>query len=332
MASITTIADELGISPSTVSRALQRPQMVSAKTRHAVLQAAKKQGYLDKLNKDKGNSPVEPLIGVLVADLSNSFSGLIVKSIQDQAYLRNYSVVVGCTYEQPALEKQILKQWEALDLKGIVAMPSQGFCEAYGSLNSDIPLVLVDRTMAQLNCDSVIVDDCEGMEQIIEHLLSLSHENIVLLSGNRSVYTFKERAQAALAYANVKVIDINAVKYEELYMGAFEQTSILMLRPKSLRPTALIGANNAITAGILYALNLKGIKVADDISVVSYGDSEWCRFYPTPVTSIRQPIEEMATTAANLLFDRINGNLDEFKQVKLAPMLLARASTALLTK
>ena len=109
MASITTIADELGISPSTVSRALQRPQMVSVKTRHAVLQTAKKQGYLDKLNKDKGRPALEPLIGVLVADLSNSFSDLIVKSVQDQAYLRNYSVVVGCTYEQPAFEKQILK-------------------------------------------------------------------------------------------------------------------------------------------------------------------------------------------------------------------------------
>ena len=330
MASITTIAKSLGISPSTVSRALQKPQMVSAKTRHLVLQTAKEQGYLNKLTKGSYSlhNP-SALIGILVADLTNSFSNMIVKTVQDFAYSRNYSVVVGCTYEQSALEAQLLKQWDCLNLKGIVAMPSQSFAATYRSFDSNIPVVMVDRTLPELSCDSVVVNNKGGMEQILDHLTALGHKKIVVLSGSRKVYTFSERAEAAQNYANdIEVIDINAVEFDELYMGAFEQTSILLMRHGGNRPTAIVGANNAITAGILYALNLKGIKIPDAVSVVAYGDSKWGRFYPTPVTSLRQPVEEMATVAVRLLFERINGKTGDFEHICLEPMLLTRASTA----
>ena len=329
MANITTIAKSLGVSPSTVSRALQKPQMVSAKTRHLVLHAAKEQGYLNKLAKDSYSLQTpSSLIGILVADLTNSFSNMIVKTVQDFAYSKNYSVVVGCTYEQNALETQLLKQWDCLNLKGIVVMPSQGFAVTYKSFDSGIPLVTVDRALADLSCDSVVVNNKGGMEQILDHLTALGHKKIVVLSGSRKVYTFSERADAAQNYSDdIEVIDINAVEFDELYMGAFEQTSILLMRHGGNRPTAIVGANNAITAGILYALNLKGIKVPDVISVVAYGDSKWGRFYPTPVTSLRQPVEEMGTIAARLLFERINGKTGDFEHICLEPMLLTRAST-----
>ena len=181
----------------------------------------------------------------------------------------------------------------------------------------------------ELSCDSVVVNNKGGMEQILDHLTALGHKKIVVLSGSRKVYTFSERAEAAQNYANdIEVIDINAVEFDELYMGAFEQTSILLMRRDGSRPTAIVGANNAITAGILYALNLKGIKIPDAVSVVAYGDSKWGRFYPTPVTSLRQPVEEMATVAARMLFERINGKTGDVEHICLEPMLLTRASTA----
>ena len=101
-----------------------------------------------------------------------------------------------------------------------------------------------------------------------------------------------------------------------------------MLRAKGSRPTAIIGANNAITSGILYALNLKGFKIPNDVSVVSYGDSNWCRFYPTPITSVCQPVEEMGRMAATMVLERINGSRDKVNNVCLKSMLLRRASTS----
>ena len=126
---------------------------------------------------------------------------------------------------------------------------------------------------------------------------------------------------------NPEIVELKAGSYEELFMGAFEQTNILMMRSAALKPTAIFGANNAITAGILYALSLKGCKVPDDVSVVSYGDSSWCRFYPTPITSIAQPVEEMGEMAAKMLLDQICAHTAP-KQVCLKSMLMARASVA----
>ena len=100
------------------------------------------------------------------------------------------------------------------------------------------------------------------------------------------------------------------------------------MRDRSRRPTAIVGANNAITAGIVYALNLKGIKIPDDVSVISYGDSRWCRFFNPPVTAIVQPVEQIGSIAANNLIKRITGENTKVEQVCLQSMLLTRASTA----
>ena len=328
MSSIVTIAKALGISPSTVSRALKRPDMVSGETRHKILQEAQAQNYFSDrgVNTEFGYNK---FIGILVADLTNSFSNTIVKVVQDFAYSHNYTPLIGCTYEQPSIENKILNQWDLLNLKGIVAMPLQSSAEAYQEVAQKIPLVLVDRQLDNVKCDTVIVNNRSGIRQALDHLTNLGHKNITLICGSNRIYTFNERAQAAHEYGNnINVTTINAVSYEELYMGAFEQVNMLMMSSGKNRPTALIGANNAITAGILYALNLKGIKIPGDISVLAYGDSHWGRFYPVPITSIRQPTEEMGEYAATILFERIHGKQEDFKNICLEPMLLPRVSTA----
>ena len=101
-----------------------------------------------------------------------------------------------------------------------------------------------------------------------------------------------------------------------------------MMKNKTLRPTAIVGANNAITAGILYALNLKDFKIPNDVSVVSYGDSDWCRFYPTPITSMCQPVDEMGREAASILLEKIKGKKGDPEKICLKSMLLRRASSS----
>lgn len=82
----------------------------------------------------------------------------------------------------------------------------------------------------------------------------------------------------------------------------------------------------------MYALSLKGLKIPADVSVIAYGDSEWCRFYPTPITSVCQPVEEMGRVAANLLLNRIEGKPLSQQKICLKSMLMRRASTANINK
>ena len=329
MVNISQIANSLGISASTVSRALKKPNMVSLETRQKVLLAAEKMGYLQKLRDDITVASSSRLIGVIVADLTNSFSNAIVKSVTDHLDSQNYAAIVGCSYEQHSIETKLLKQWSSLNLKGLIIMPTAKFSKTMSNCVIDMPVVMVDRHSDSLDYDSVIEDNRNGVIQAIEYLQELGHERIAFISGSRKVYTFEERCQGVLEInPDVEIQEIISDSYEELFVGAFEQTNILMLRSKSMRPTAIVGANNAITSGILYALNLKGFKIPNDVSVVSYGDSNWCRFYPTPITSVCQPVDEMGRIAASLLLERIRGSSEKTKNVCLKSMLLRRASTA----
>ena len=126
MSNILHIAEKLGIAPSTVSRALKKPEMVSLDTRRKVLQVAQELGYLQKL---RDNAAVvsgggNRLIGVIAADLTNAFSNQIVKSVHNYLNEHNYSVVLGSSYENSSAELKLLKQWASLQLSGLIVMPS----------------------------------------------------------------------------------------------------------------------------------------------------------------------------------------------------------------
>ena len=131
------IAKELGIAPSTVSRALKKPDLVSLDTRHKVLQMAEKLGYLQKLRDDATAATATNLIGVIVADLTNSFSNQIVKAVHDTLENSGYSAIVGCNYEQSSIENRLLKQWASLNLKGLIIMPTAKFSKTINSVDAN---------------------------------------------------------------------------------------------------------------------------------------------------------------------------------------------------
>ncbi len=324
--SIVTIAQKLGISPSTVSRALSRPEMVSEETRRRILDEAREQGYITGgKNAARENTR---MIGVLAADLSNTFSAEIVNAVQAAAAGHDFITVVGSSNEQLSTETRILKQWEELHLRGLIVMPAAGTSPIIPALAARMPVTLVDRDLPDVSCDKVLFDEKSGMEQCIEHLQSLGHERIVLLSGSQSVYTFRERAAHARSlYPGIEVVCCNAVNSEELYMGAFEQVNILLMRPARRIPTAIIAANTMIASGVMYALNLKNVELARGISLIYYGDATWMRFFNTPISAVRQPTAEMGERAAEEIFARIKDPQRAPEQILLSPMLMPRAST-----
>ncbi len=332
---ITVIADNLGISISTVSRALKDPEKVSLNTRQKVIAEAERLGYLKKISGIIKSPEKLKTVGIIVADLDNSFSNSIVKAAVNTLSERNYTALIATSYERADLERRILKQYLSLGLSGLIIMPSAGFMQNIENYSSDMPLVLIDRKNEKNSMSSIIENNIHGIEQALLHLSSLGHKNILMITGERKIYTFNERCKGVEQFlksrsrgCEVSISEIFATGYEELFLGAFEETNLMLLRERKNRPTALIGANNAITAGILYALNLKGVKVPEEMSVISYGDSDWCRFYPTPITALRQPVDEMGNRAATMIIDGIEHKGISHEVVCLESMLLKRASTA----
>lgn len=330
MATITDIAKELDISPSTVSRALKNPKMISIKTRNLVLKKAQELGYISKLRQDAFASQRSKTIGIIVADISNTFNNFLVKALMDVFSANDYSVILGTSYEDPLIENKLLRQWLDIGICGLVVMPTEKFTQSFLQTNLDIPVIQIDRCFDVDNADCVTEDNVYGASLAVDYLTSLNHKKIAFISGEQSVYTFSQRCKGALQSGKdkVEIISLSSKAYEDLYIGAFEKTNFLMMRDRSRRPTAIIGANIAITSGIVYALNLKGIKIPDEVSVISYGDSRWCRFFNPPVTAVVQPVEQIGSIAANNLIKRITGENSKVEQVCLQSMLLTRASTA----
>lgn len=199
------------------------------------------------------------LVGIIVSDLTNSFSNQILKALHDYLLENSCTALVGCSYEDPSREASILKQWLSLNLAGVIVMPTAKLSQTQKDNAITFPVVLVDRDKTrQLKCDCVIEDNQYGIKQTLDFLHKIGHQRIAIISGSSSVYTFNERITGAKnCTVKSEIIELKAQSYDELFVKAFETTNILTMRPKGQRTTAIIGANNAITSGILYALNLK---------------------------------------------------------------------------
>lgn len=315
MARITCIANELGISPATVSRALARPEMVAKGTRDRILAKAKELGI--EVTNNRGLGEGQNLLGVVVADLTNSFSAGVLKAITTLAENDGMQVLLGVTNENPITERKILADFNRYSLSGLIAMPT-------GS--PSVPpiecrnIVAVDRPFVNRETKCALINNHKVVKIAYDHLCQKGHKNIVYISGKSTLFTFRERLEAARVCENVEPIELDALEYIDLYTKAFEITNILLTR-HSNRPTAILTANNAITSGVAYALSLRNIQMPRDMSLVSIGDPEWCRFFPCPITTVKLPEDELGVTAYEML------RPCDQKVRLIEPMLLPRASS-----
>lgn len=319
MAKIVQIAQQLGVSAATVSRALSRPEMVAQTTRDRILQKAKELGVEIPTTSNR-ISDGHNMIGVIIADLANYFSAGILKMISLLAEQDGLQVMMGVTNENPTIERKLFQNFNKYNLRGLIAMPVG---------NNSIPLiecrnvVAVDRLFKGRETKSILLNNAKAVELAYEHLKAKGHQHIAYISGRGSLYTFHERLQQARSYTEIECIELDALEYNDLYTKAFELTNILLSRPVAQRPTAILTANNAITSGVAYSLTLRNVKMPEQMALVSIGDPDWCRFFPVPITTIKLPEEEMGMAAYELLkvYD------DSTAQRIIEPLLLPRSSS-----
>lgn len=315
MARITCIANEVGVSPATVSRALARPEMVAKATRERILAKAKEMGF--DVSNNRGLGDGQNLLGVIVADLTNTFSAGILKAITSLAENDGMQILLGVTNENSMVERKIITDFNRYSLSGLIAMPTgSSHCPVIECRN----VVAVDRPFVNRETKCALINNKKVVKIAYEHLNLKGHKNIVYISGKSSLYTFKERLVAASSYDNVECIELDALEYNDLYTKAFELTNILLTR-HSNRPSAILTANNAITSGVAYALSLRNVVMPRDMALVSIGDPEWCRFFPCPITTVKLPEEDLGGTAYEML------KQSDHHVRFIEPMLLPRASS-----
>ena len=343
------VARHAGVSASTVSHVLNRTRRVGAETRARVNAAIDALGYernalANALASGRRGRRTRTL-GLLLPELSNPISVDMARGVEAVAGDAGYGLFLCNTDAQPKKQRAYIRMLLEHQVAGILINPVDGTTEDVAGLHArGIPLVALGYKAATVPLDSVRLDYALGGRAAVEHLLSRGHRRILALLTNldeaHPVSVERRRGyEDALRGAGIEPDPALAVYCENTIDDAREAVASLLRAGHTF--TAAIAYMPAATLGLLTALREHGRDVPRDVSVVGFGDAEWMRAYPPPITAVDQPNYEVGRRAASLLLQRIAGaerSATDDAEAPLAPLsprieyvatrLIERASVA----
>ena len=326
------VAREAGVSVPTASKVVNGREDVAPETRRRVTEALDRLGYVRRPRFDAVKSP--GLVDLVVHSLENSWSGSILHGVEEAAHDAGLEVVVsaGLTRTRGGRpERGWLDKLSTRGSSGVLFNLSELTASQYAWLDQHrIPFVLIDPVLEPPpGVVSVGAANWHGGVTATEHLLSLGHERTAVIAGYRRKMCSTARVagyRSALAAAGLRH------RPEYLRYGNFDESAahrrMLELLDLPEPPTAVFVCSDRMALGAYRALAERGLSVPDDVSVVSFDDLPEARWASPALTTVRQPLAEMAATALRLLVRMMAGEQPEGTRTELSTRLVVRASTA----
>ena len=307
MPTISDVANRAGVSPATVSRVLHGASNVRPDTRARVEHAIQQLGYVPSAVAQSLRSKRTRSIALLVSDVTNNFWTTVARGVEDVAQRHRYSVLLCNTDEDLAKQCQYLDVLIRQQVDGVIIAPYDSNPQHLDGLRSrNIPTVVVDRQVDGWDVDSVMSDSVAGSRALVQHLLSLGHRHIGVLSGPGTTSTAQDRIAGyclALSEAGVP-IDPRLIRHGEFRTTSGEELMHQLL-DEGLAPSAIFAANNAIAMGVINALGKRGLRIPQDIALVCFDDlPDASHLFPF-LTVVAQPVYDLGVNAAQLLLSRL---------------------------
>jgi len=307
------VAEAAGVSTATVSRVFADPQgRVSTAARQRVVRAAQQLGYRPHRAARALARQRSDCIGVLLPHFGGGFIGEVMDGLVEAARSSGLETVFatcgppGQGGLRPALDQLLETRAE-----GIVFYPSTSLPLEDRTLEAElkqIPTVLVGLAIEGLDFPLVTSDDADGIRQAVSHLVSLGHERIAHIAGPSWMSTGAVRLRAfreAMSEHGLPVHDEFVVPYDFTYRSAV--TAVRRLLEITPLPTAAIAASDESAAALLEVARNAGIRVPDDLSVIGFSDTLLCQTWHPPLTTVRQPKEDLGREAVRILAALIEG-------------------------
>lgn len=302
------IARALGVSPSTVSRALKGHPDISAETRKAVNELATRLKYEPNaialsLKQSRSNS-----IGVIIPEMVHYFFSSVLSGITDVAYEAGFTVIICQSNEIHDREVANVKALYSHRVDGIlisISKDSENYDHLNFLLDSDIPLVFFDRYVPGMVCDKVIVDDFESAYRATKHLITEGRRRIAHFSGPQKLLIARDRLEGykkALKDAGLP-IDESIIIHAENFEMAREASNKLLEHPNKI--DGIFAVNDLTAIGAMLTLQKRGIRIPQDIAIVGFSDGRFSGVVEPNLSSIDQHGYEMGTAAAKMLIKRI---------------------------
>ena len=322
-ASAREVARLAGVSTSTVSRSLTRPESVAPGTRDRVYAAARDLGYrTGPLDGAPGFVPVRThTLGLVVPDLENPFFASVTKGVQKRAELSGCSVLIADSDEEAGQEAALVRTM-APHVDGVILCSPRAEAAEILELARSTRIVLVNRTVEDV--PAVTVDNRDGVRQAVEHLRALGHTRIAYAGGPRESWSNDQRADAVRdvgAEHGVEVVLLG--HFRPFVSGGLAATDLAL----ASGATAVLAYNDLLALGVLERARQRGVRVPDELSVVGIDNVPVAAMTSPSLTSVEIPRQASGRAGVELLLGLLRDETLAVSSRDLAVQLVVREST-----
>ena len=323
------IAREAGVSQSTVSRALRGDPRVDPATAARIVRVAERRGYMPNAAARSLVTRRTRTIAVVVADIKNPFYPELVEALHEALGRSGYRMVLVNERTDTRGQAGLAELYRGGGADGVLFVSVTIEARVAKLLTaSPFPSVLLNRDVDGADLDRVMADNAGGAAQVADLLYGLGHRRIAFIGGPANTSTTRDREAGfskALAQRGAPLDPANRRAGEYSHRSGYQWATDLLDRAEP--PTAIFCANDVVAFGALDAARNLQIDVPGDVSIVGFDDLPMASWRAFDLTTVRQPLTDMARDAARILIERIEGRDDPERERLVFPTHLVRRSS-----
>ena len=328
------IAKKAGVSIKTVSRVLNNDIYVKKETKEKIINIINELNYIPNRIAKSLSSGVSNNIGFIIPDITNPFFPEVVKGASDILLSKGFYLHLCNADNNPENEDSFIRDLESMWVSGIILAPS--YSENRNSeiiKNTNVPLIIIDREIKDINKDLIVINNQKGAYGITKYLIENNHKKIIFLGGSSYTMTAQNRFigwKKAMQEANILDTDLSFWGDFTIESG-YKMMENILNTPNSI--DAVFACNDLIAIGAMEAIDNKGLKIPDDISIIGFDGIYISKFTKPKLSTYQQPIYEIGKIAAELLINRIEKTEKaKIKRLVIDGNLIIRETVARKTK
>ena len=322
--SLSEVADRAGVSRALASLAIRGKPGVAQDKRERILQAAADLNYVPNPAARILASGESKTIGILVSNILNPFQAALTKAIDAAGRADGFEVLLSINGGTDAEAEKAISSLFAQGVAGLVLIDAPQSVAAIERISWQAPVVYVGRLLATDKVDCISNDDFMGATILVRHLIELGHKHIAHIDGGRGAGAIRRRDGYLSAVQEAGLVPNVLPGGYSMDAGAAGAREALALTP---RPTAIFAANDFAALGVLNALLERGHSIPQDVAVVGYDDMPQAGTQTVSLTTMRQPMERIATQSLQALSNRMRSPKEPAVKIMVSPILIERRST-----
>ena len=318
------LSDRLGLSPSTVSRALNGKAeqfRISEKTVELILEEAHKTGFIPNRLAQGLRTKTTSTIGLVVPDVSNGFFGLLTHTIISLLKSSGYHAIVMESREQEEEEMALVQTFVARNVDGLIVIPAGNNPSYLERINEDIPIVLADRYFENSSLSFATTDNRLGGELAARHLMNAGYTRILSIQGNPESMPNRMRLQG-FSETLAQRADITHTVVGDSFSSENGYRCVMEMLGGGKRMNAVFAYSVTILQGAFRALHELGYRIPEDIGVIAYDDNSFYDYLNPPITRISQPLMTVGRMVVETLLSKLAGHNKETVRLFAEPYLI----------